>query len=165
MTSTLAYHKRQQFFFNLFKLFAVHGTDLSNTKRNISLADKFLVILVKNLLRGFILLLDKPLILPERTGVQSELANWFGKDFNRLQIAYISNLGTNAGVLASKGAGYPISVEGAGRYWKEEYIVQKRLYPEITANTVIAWRRNIPNSPVVERFIEEIKDFGAWKKN
>ena len=110
-------------------------------------------------------LLDKALIFPERTGVQSELANWFGKDFNRLQIAYTSNLGTNAGVLASKGAGYPISVEGAGRYWKEEYIVQKRLYPEITANTVIAWRRNIPNSPVVERFIEEIKDFGAWKKN
>lgn len=110
-------------------------------------------------------LLDKPLIFPERTGVQSELANWFGKDFKRLQIAYTSNLGTNAGVLAWKGAGYPISVEGAGRYWKEEYIVQKRLYPEITANTVIAWRRNIPNSPVVERFIEEIKDFGEWKKN
>ena len=37
-------------------------------------------------------LLGKPLILPERTGVQSEIANWFGKDFDKLQIAFTSNL-------------------------------------------------------------------------
>ncbi len=30
-------------------------------------------------------LLGKPLILPERVGVQSEIANWFGKDFNKIQ--------------------------------------------------------------------------------
>ena len=48
----------------------------------------------------------KPLILPERTGVQSEIANWFGKDFNKLQIAFTSNLGTNAGVMAFYGLGY-----------------------------------------------------------
>lgn len=110
-------------------------------------------------------LLDKPLILPERTGVQSELANWFGKDFNRLHIAYTSNLGTNAGVLALSGAGYPVSIEGAERYWRKDLLVQRRLYPEITSNTVVAWRRNIPNSPVVEKFIEEIKAFEGWKKN
>ena len=28
-------------------------------------------------------LLDKPLILPRRQNVQSEFANWFGKDFNK----------------------------------------------------------------------------------
>ena len=54
-------------------------------------------------------LLDKPLILPERMGVQSELANWFGKDFSKLDISFISNLGTNAGVMAANGLGYPIS--------------------------------------------------------
>ena len=32
-------------------------------------------------------LIGKPLILPERMNVQSELANWFGKDFSKLQIA------------------------------------------------------------------------------
>ena len=108
---------------------------------------------------------DKPLILPERTGVQSELANWFGKDFSKLHIAYTSNLGTNAGILALKGAGYPVSIEGAERYWREDLLVQRRLYPEITSNTVVAWRRNIPNSLVVEKFIEEIKAFEGWKKN
>lgn len=33
-------------------------------------------------------LFEKPLILPERMGVQSELANWFGKDFNKIQSNY-----------------------------------------------------------------------------
>ncbi len=106
-------------------------------------------------------LLGKPLILPEREGVQNELANWFGKDFHKIQIAFTSNLGTNAGVMASKGLGYPVSIEGASKYWRRDLLVQRRLFPPITANTVIAWRRNIPNSRAVDRFIEEINAFRA----
>ena len=102
-------------------------------------------------------LLKLPLILPERPNVQSELANWFGKDFGRLNIVLTSNLGTNAGIMAMNGLGYPISIEGAGRYWREELLVQKRLYPELETSTVIAWRRNIPYSPAVRKFIELIK--------
>lgn len=106
-------------------------------------------------------LLDKPLILPERTGVQSELANWFGKDFNKIRIAFTSNLGTNAGVMAACGLGYPVSIEEAAKYWRKDLLVQRRLSPQITSNTVIAWRRNIPNSPAVSKFIEAINAFKA----
>ena len=106
-------------------------------------------------------LLPLPLILPERSGVQSELANWFGKDFAKLNIAFTSNLGTNAAILAMQGLGYPISIEGAGRYWQSDLLVQKKLYPEITASTVIAWRRNIPYAQAVLKFIDEINAFQA----
>lgn len=106
-------------------------------------------------------LLGKPLILPERMGVQSELANWFGKDFSKLHISFTSNLGTNAGVMAANGLGYPVSIEGAAKYWREDLLVQRRLFPEITANTVIAWRRNIPYSQAVYKFIEVINAFEA----
>lgn len=106
-------------------------------------------------------LLGKPLILPERVGVQSEIANWFGKDFNKIQIAFTSNLGTNAGVMAACGLGYPVSIEGAPKYWRSDLLVQRRLHPEITANTVIAWQRNIPNSHAVNKFIEMIHAFEA----
>ena len=101
-------------------------------------------------------LIKLPLIVPERTNVQSELANWFGADFSKINIAFTSNLGTNAGVMAKHGLGYPVSIEGATRYWDKSLIVQRRLYPEIKTSTVIAWRRNIPYSPAVSRFIEEI---------
>ena len=106
-------------------------------------------------------LIGKPLILPERLNVQSELANWFGNDYSKLQIAFTSNLGTNAGVMAVNGLGYPISIEGAVKYWREDVLVQRRISPEITTNTVIAWRRNIPYSLSVRRMIEEINAFQA----
>ena len=108
-------------------------------------------------------LIGKPLILPERMGVQSELVNWFGRDFQKIRIAFTSNLGTNAGVMADCGLGYPVSIEGAARYWREDLLVQRPLSPEITANTVIAWRRNIPNPKAVNKFIDEINAFEALK--
>ena len=106
-------------------------------------------------------LLNLPLILPERANIRSELANWFGKDFDRLNIAFVSNLGTNAGIMAMHGLGYPVSVEGAAKYWRNDLVVQKRLYPQITVNTVIAWRRNIPYAAAVRYFIDEINAFWA----
>lgn len=104
-------------------------------------------------------LLDKPLILPERMNVRSELANWFGKDSSKLNISFTSNLGTNAGVMAANGLGYPVSIEGAAKYWREDILVQRELFPEITSSTVIAWRRNIPYSQAVNKMIEEINAF------
>nr|WP_330370258.1 LysR family transcriptional regulator [Lachnoanaerobaculum saburreum] len=106
-------------------------------------------------------LIGKPLILPERMNIQSELANWFGKDFSNLQIAFTSNLGTNAGVMAANGLGYSISIEGAAKYWREDILVQRRISPEIMTSTVIAWRRNIQYSLAVSKMIEEINAFQA----
>lgn len=101
-------------------------------------------------------LLDKPLIIPERTGIQSELINWFGPDYKHLHIAYTSNLGTNAGLFAHAGLGYHLSVEGPCKYWREDLLVQKSLSPEIHTGTVIAWKRNVPTSPAVRRMIDEL---------
>lgn len=42
------------------------------------------------------------------------------------------------------------------RYWRKDLLVQRRLYPAITANTVIAWRRNIPNSRAVFNLAKEV---------
>lgn len=70
-------------------------------------------------------LIGKPLILPERMNIQSEIANWFGKDLSKLQIAFTSNLGTNAAVMAANGLGYPISIEGAAKYWRKDLLVQR----------------------------------------
>ena len=99
--------------------------------------------------------------LIHRVNIQSEIANWFGKDFPKLQIAFTSNLGTNAGVMAANGLGYPISIEGAAKYWRENILVQRRISPEITTSTVIAWRRNIPYSLAVSKMIDEINAFQA----
>ncbi len=61
-------------------------------------------------------LIGKPLILLERLSVRSKLANWFGKDFSKLNVSLISNLSTNVEVMAANGLEYPISIEGAIKY-------------------------------------------------
>jgi len=99
---------------------------------------------------------DKALILPERSGIQSELINWFGNEYKAANVSYISNLGTNAGIFAHNGLGYAVSIEGACKYWKQDLLVQKRLFPEIKSSTVIAWKRNVPTSLAVKKMIEEI---------
>lgn len=101
-------------------------------------------------------LLDKTLIFPERINIQSEIINWFGADYKKINVSYTSNLGTNSGIFVNNGLGYVLSVEGACKYWREDLIVQKRLSPEIKSNTVIAWRRNIPYSAAVKKMIEEL---------
>ena len=57
--------------------------------------------------------------------------------------------------------GYPVSIEGAAKYWREDILVQRRISPEITTSTVIAWRRHIPYSLAVRKMIEEINAFQA----
>ena len=93
--------------------------------------------------------------------IQSELANWFGKDFSKLQIAFTSNLGTNAGVMAANGLGYPISIEGAVKYWRKDILVQRRISPEITTSTVMPGDETSHNSLAVRKMIEEINAFQA----
>ena len=43
--------------------------------------------------------------------------------------------------------------------FEEDLLVQRRISPEITTSTVIAWRRNIPYSQAVSKMIEEINAF------
>ena len=65
------------------------------------------------------------------------------------------------GVMAIHGLGYPVSIQGAIRYWREDLLVQRKLYPEVKANTIMAWRRNLPQSKAIRLFIDEINAFQA----
>ena len=76
-------------------------------------------------------LLDKQLILPSRLNIQSELANWFGKDFEKLNVAFVTNLATNAAVMAKNGLAYPVTIEGAMKFWREDLLINRKLYPEL----------------------------------
>lgn len=42
--------------------------------------------------------------------------NWLEKEFSKLNIVFISNLGMNAGIMAMNGLRYPIPIEGVARY-------------------------------------------------
>jgi DNA-binding transcriptional LysR family regulator len=99
-----------------------------------------------------------PLLLPSRLNVQSEVANWFGDEFEHLNVRYTGNLSSNSAVAVQKGYAYALVIEGSVAFWNPELIVAKRLSPQLTATSVFAWKRNQPFSKATEKFIEHIKE-------
>ena len=104
-------------------------------------------------------LVDLPVILPRRLNVQSQLANWFGDSFDKLNIAFTGNLSTNAAIVVKQGYGYAIVVEGVTPYWDKNQVISRPLYPELSSGTVLAWKRGQPLGNAAEKFIECMKCF------
>lgn len=100
-----------------------------------------------------------PVILPSRQKVHDEVANWFGAHYNRLRVIGVSNLGTNAAMMVRAGLGYALVVEGALPFLDQSEIRMVPLHPELTATSVLAWKRGQPFPTAVSRFLEHAKCF------
>ncbi len=98
-----------------------------------------------------------PLILPRRTNVQNELSNWLGDSFQSTKVLFTSNLSTNGAIMVQKGLAYSIVIEGSVPFWDKEKIAYRPLYPELTANSVLAWKKQQPFGLAAKKFIEFIK--------
>lgn len=99
----------------------------------------------------------QPLILPRRISVRSELARWFGRDFDKLDVLFTSNLPSSSSVMARSKLAYSIAIKGSVAFWDEKNITCRPLSPELTATSVIAWRRRQPFALAAEKFIEHCK--------
>lgn len=101
----------------------------------------------------------KPLILPRRQNVQSELSNWFGDSFDKERVLFTSNFSTNGAIMVQGGLGYSLSVEGAVPFLDKQQITYRPLSPELQANSAIAWKKQQPFSLATTKFIEHVKCF------
>lgn len=102
---------------------------------------------------------DIPVIMPSRQKVHDEVASWFGDDYEKLRLIGTSNLSTNAALMVQAGMGYALAVEGSMPFLEQSHIRMIPLYPELTATSVLAWKRGQPISTAVSRFLAYIKCF------
>lgn len=102
---------------------------------------------------------NQPLILPRRTNVQNELSNWLGASFQSEKLLFTSNLSTNSALMVQRGLAYSIAVEGSVPFWDKEKITYRPLYPELKANSVLAWKKQQPLTLAADKFIEHLKCF------
>ena len=100
-----------------------------------------------------------PLILPRRMSVQSELASWFGDYYDKLNVAFTSNLSTNSAIMVLNGLAYSLVIEGAVPFWDSSKVTYRPLMPSLTATSVLAWKRGQPFSLAATKFIEHLKCF------
>lgn len=102
---------------------------------------------------------DAPLILPRRTNVQNELTNWLGSAFQESHVLFTSNLATNSALMVQRGLAYSLVIEGSVPFWDKEKIACRPFSPELTANSVFAWKKQQPFSLAATKFIAYIKCF------
>ncbi len=101
-------------------------------------------------------LIYEKLILPRRSNIQNELSSWFGKDAGRLHTVAIQNLNSNTAVMVSEGVGTAFTVE-TPLIQDFSGIKVLPLKPELSARTVIAWKKNIPLNAATSSFIEFLR--------
>lgn len=108
-------------------------------------------------------LCGRPLILPSRSRVKSELANWFGLAFDEKNVFSSNNLINNAAMMVEQGLGYALSVEGAVSLYGNDSIKVKRLFPDLVSMSVIVWKKYQPSGSAATRFLQHIRMSVAYR--
>ena len=102
-------------------------------------------------------LAGKPLILPTR--YQNMMQNWMGHLFREDNVHFLTNLPTMGGIMAAKGLGYLLTIEGVLPFRDLDKLAMRPLKDCEALHSVLAWKRGQPASPAVERFIQFAKCF------
>lgn len=101
-------------------------------------------------------LLNEKIILPRRSNVKNELSAWLGKDISKLNIVATHNLNSNTVVMVSKKIGISLTIQTD---LIKDFSAVKilPLKPELSARTVLVWKKNIPMNMATEKFIEFLR--------
>lgn len=104
-------------------------------------------------------LVGVPLIMAKRQSVRNELENWFGYDREKLRIVSTCNLSHyNQSVMVESGIGVALVMEFS---CNQDTLCLRPFDPKIESGCVLVWKKNLTLSPVVQRFIEYVKEYLA----
>lgn len=102
-------------------------------------------------------LLHLPLLLSRQAITQKQSENefiqWFGEDFDKLNIVTTFNLLYNASVLVESGLGYAIAID---KLINNENLCFRPLAPQLQSGLNIIWKKNQIFSKAAELFLETL---------
>lgn len=94
-------------------------------------------------------------------GWHADLPLWCGESINELTLEGSFRLSYNASVFTREGLGYLLTFEHLVNTSNESGLVFRPLYPELTTDMFIIWKKHQVFTPIAERFINELqKEFG-----
>lgn len=102
-------------------------------------------------------LMGIPLVVPERLSLQKELENWLGTDLSSLDIFATHNIITNAVELVDKCIASALTIEGAVNLFDNKRMIFRPLYPELSMNVVLVWKKYQPDFGTAGKFLEYVK--------
>lgn len=105
------------------------------------------------------LICSRQAIAQERSG--NEFAEWFGEDFDKLDIVTTFNLVYNAAIMVEAGIGYAVTIDKIANTSETSNLCFRPLEPRLDSGLNIIWKKYQVFSSAAELFLEELhENFG-----
>lgn len=115
--------------------------------------------------RDFIMkddLLNVPLICSRQvmrwSETGNEFAEWFGEDFDKLNIVTTYNLVYNAAIMVEAGIGYAVTLDKLVNTTKDSKLCFLPLEPKLESGLDIVWKKYQVFSSAAELFLEKLRE-------
>ncbi|HJA92597.1 MAG TPA: LysR family transcriptional regulator [Candidatus Eisenbergiella merdipullorum] len=102
------------------------------------------------------LLCSRQAITPQREG--NRFYDWFGKDYEKLDIVATYNLMYNAAIMVEAGIGYAITIDKLANTSKDSALCFRPLRPRLESGLNIIWKKYQVFSPAAELFLKRLRE-------
>ncbi|WP_303834911.1 LysR family transcriptional regulator [Ruminococcus flavefaciens] len=106
-------------------------------------------------------IIDLPLIFSRQVlNTKSEnnaFIQWFGDDFDKLNIVTTFNLMYNAALMVKSGVGYAVGIDGITNTSDESELCFRPLVPKMISGLDLIWKKYQAFSPAAELFLEKLQ--------
>lgn len=107
-------------------------------------------------LLGVPLICSRQAISQERS--KNEFADWFGSNFDKLDIVTTYNLFYNAAIMVDAGIGYAITIDKLANTTEESNLCFRQLTPKLEAGLNIIWKKYPVFSAAAELFLKRLQN-------
>ncbi|HUC93492.1 MAG TPA: LysR family transcriptional regulator [Paenibacillus sp.] len=106
-------------------------------------------------------LINVPLICSrqamKQTFSKNEFADWFGEDFDKLNVVTTYNLAYNAAIMVEEGIGYAITLDKIVNTSSDSNLCFRPLEPRLETDLNIVWKKHQVFSAAADMFLKEIR--------
>ncbi|WP_068501443.1 LysR family transcriptional regulator [Paenibacillus kribbensis] len=106
-------------------------------------------------------LINVPLICSrqamKQTFSKNEFADWFGEDFDKLNVVTTYNLAYNAAIMVEEGIGYALTLDKIVNTSSDSNLCFKPLEPRLESGLNIVWKKHQVFSAAADLFLKEIQ--------
>ena len=102
------------------------------------------------------LICSRQAILQERG--KNEFLQWFGEDFDKLNIVTTFNLVYNAAIMVDAGLGYAVTIDKIANTSENSSLCFRPLEPELESGLNIIWKKSQVFSPAAGLFLERLRE-------
>ena len=89
---------------------------------------------------------------------RNEFADWFGEDFDKLDIVTTFNLVYNAAIMVEAGVGYAITIDKIANTTESSSLCFRPLWPQLDSGLNVIWKKYQVFSAAAELFLEKLRE-------